>query len=75
MNEGQYPCARLRAIGLEALGRAPDVEEGILNRVFGQGRVSEHPERQAVRHAAEPVVELGERRLVGARDGAEQRLV
>ena len=46
-------------------------EERLLHRVLGERLVAQDPQREAVGDAAEAVVELGERRLVGAR--GEQR--
>ena len=54
---------------------APEPEEGLLHRVLGERLVAEDPVGEAVRGAADPVVELRERRLVRPRDERDERLV
>ncbi len=75
VDERQDPRARLRALGKEAVGGAPDAEERVLDCVLRQRVVAQDSQREAVRHATEPVVELGKRLLVGARDERDQSLV
>ena len=75
MDERQDPRGRLRPLGPEAGCRAPHAEEGFLHGVLGEPVVPEHPEREAVRHPADAVVELGQRSLVVARDERHEGLV
>ena len=75
MDEREDPRARLRPLGPEAGCRAPDAEEGLLHCILGEPVVPEHPEREAVRHPADAVVELGQRSLVVARDERHEGLV
>ena len=49
----------------------PEGEERLLDGVLGQALVAEDPEGEAVGDPSEPVVELGERRLVGPRDQSD----
>ena len=50
-------------------------EERLLDRVLGQRLVAEDAVGEAVGGAADPVVELRERRFVGPRDERDERLV
>ena len=75
MDERQDPGGRLRPLGPEAGCRAPHAEERFLDGVLGEAVVAEHPEREAVRHPADAVVELGQRSLVVARDERHEGLV
>ena len=50
-------------------------EEPLLHRVLRQPVVAQHAVREAVRDAADAVVELGQRRLVATRDERDERLV
>ena len=75
MDERENPGLAFARPRLEAVGRAPDLEKGVLHGVLGERGIAQHTERQAVRDAAEPVVELAERGLVRLRDGFQQRLV
>ena len=53
----------------------PDLEERLLYGVLRVPLVAQHPERQAVRDPADPVVELGQRVLVTACDEGDQGFV
>ena len=75
MHEREDPRARLRALGPEAGGRAPDAEEGLLDGVLREPVVAQHPEREPVGDPADTVVELGQRRLVAAGDECDEGLV
>ena len=75
MDERQDPGARLRALGQEAVCRAPDGEEALLDGVLGERRVAHDPEREAVGDPSVAVVELREGVLVGPGDEREQGLV
>src|SRR5439155_5270391 len=75
VHEREDPRARLRALLDEPIGRAPDGEEGLLHRVLRERVVAEDPPREPVGHAAEAVVQLGERGVLGASDEREQGLV
>ncbi len=75
VDERQDPRARLRALGQEAVGVAPDAEEGFLHGVLGQRLVAQDPQGEPVGDAAEAVVERGQRVVVGVRDEGEQCLV
>ena len=50
-------------------------EERLLHRVLGERLVAQHPVREPVGDAADPVVELGQRRLVRAGDERDERFV
>ena len=56
-------------------GAAPEAEERLLHGVLRQRLVAQDPVGEAVGDAADPVVELRERRFVGARDERDERLV
>jgi len=59
VDERQDPRARLGALGEEAVGVAPDAEEGLLNGVLGERLVAQDPQREPVGDTAEAVVERG----------------
>ena len=75
VHERQDPGARLRPLGHEPAGGAPDGEEGLLHRVLRERLVAQHAEREAVGDAAEAVVQLGERDLVRAGDEGDDGFV
>ena len=54
---------------------SPDGEEGVLDGVLGERRVAQDAAREPVGDAAEAVVELRERGLVGAGSERDERLV
>ena len=56
----------LRALGEEAVGVAPDAEERLLHGVLRERLVAQDPQGEPVGDAAEAVVELGQRVVVGA---------
>src|ERR1051325_3973586 len=75
MDERQDPRPGGGALREEAVGGAPDREKGLLDGVLREGLVAEDPQGEAVRDAAEAVVELGQGFLVGARDERKECLV
>ena len=75
VDERQQPRARLGALGPVRAGAAPDLEERLLDGVFGESRVLQDLVREAVGDLAEAVVELAERVLVGPGDGFDEFLV
>jgi hypothetical protein len=75
VHERQQPGARLAALWHEAVGVPPSREETFLHCILCELLVPKDPESKSVRHSAEPVVELGERRLVRARKERDDRLV
>ena len=76
VDERQDPRARLRALGAERAGRAPDGQERLLHCVLGERRVAHDAQREPVRDAAVAVVELARAPPRPPRaDEGEQRLV
>ena len=75
VDEREQPCRCLPAFGHERLGSPPDREEGVLNGVLGERVVPQDPQCQAVSHAAEPVVQLGEGLLVRAGHERDDRFI
>ena len=61
--------------GTKRAGAAPEPEERLLHGVLGERLVAEHAVGEPVGGAAEAVVELGERGLVGPRDECDERFV
>ena len=51
------------------------LEKALLDCILGEALVAKHAVREAVRDAPDPVVELGERLLVAARDECDESLV
>ena len=60
---------------MKRAGAAPEPEERFLHRVLGERFVAEHAVGEPVGGAADPVVELGERRLVRPGDERDERFV
>ena len=75
VDERHDPGARLRPLGAERRGGAPDGEEALLDGVLREALVAEHPVGDAVGDAADAVVELGQGVLVPARDHRHEGLV
>ena len=75
MHEREHPGARLRALGAEGGGSTPDGEEPVLHGVLGEAVVAQHAQREPVRDAPDPIVELGEGILVPPGDERDQGLV
>ena len=75
VHEREEPRARLRALGPVRAGAPPDLEERLLDGVFGECCVLKDLVREPVGDLAEAVVELAERVLVGACDGFDELLV
>jgi hypothetical protein len=75
VDEREQPRARRPTLRPVRAGPAPDLEEGLLDRVLRQRRVLEDLVCEPVRDLAEPVVELAERVLVGSGDRLDERLV
>src|SRR5581483_9633720 len=72
-DDAKQPRPRIAARRVVADGAVPDAEERLLHRVLGRVRVARDAERAAERERREAVVERGERRLLAARDAAEER--
>ena len=75
MHEREDPRARLRTLCPERRCAAPDLQECLLHGVLGVAIVAEHAQREPVRDAADPVVQLRERVLVAASHERDQSLV
>jgi hypothetical protein len=75
VHERQQPRRGLRPLGNEGAGAAPEAEERLLDSVLGEGLVAQDPIGEPVGGASDPVVELGERALLGPRDERDESLV
>ena len=61
--------------GMKRPRRAPDREERLLHRVLGERLVAQHAQREPVGDPVVAVVQLGERKLVGARNQRDDGFV
>ena len=68
------PCANV-VTGRESPGRAPDVEEGVLDGVFGEMPIAENAEGEPVGDFPVPVVELTERLFLAECDERDKLLI
>jgi hypothetical protein len=75
VHQRQQPRGGGSSRRIEARGRSPGGQEGILDGVLCQLCVANDPQRDGVRDPAEAVVQRGEGVVVAARDEREQRLV
>lgn len=72
VNKCEEPARRCAACCIEARSRPPDVEEGLLHRIFRESRVSEDSKRDPVSLAGVQTVELVERPNVTLGNVAKQ---
>jgi hypothetical protein len=75
VRERQNPRARLGSLRPKSSCRAPDVEKRFLDGVLRESAVPQDSQGERKCDASEPVVDLAERRFVGARDKGDDGFV
>ena len=75
VDEREEPRPRFRTFGHELVGASPRLKECFLHGILGERLVPQDSQRETVCHATEPVVQLGERVVVGSRHECDNSFV